>query len=378
MNYLTFLDGKPLYYEKIDLERMPRAWEQVRTHIRLPEIIHVIGTNGKGTTGRFLAQALHSSGLSVGHYISPHISRFNERIWIDGVNAEDEVLQRAFDRLMWWLEPEMAETLSYFEFATLMAAVAFEACDYAVMEAGLGGEHDATAVFPKRMTLVTPIGMDHQAFLGDTIEEIAASKLRAMASETVLGIQPFAAVYAVAESIAEAKGAALFRAEALVGSERKREIANQPYPDYLLENMLLADAALTRLDIAVDVRDFDAPLFGRLSPVAPNVLLDVGHNPLAARAVAYALKGHKRVLVYNTYADKEFPAVLEALAPITKRVEIIAIEGERAVELSKLRKAVYGAGLFAQTFRGIDPEEEYLVFGSFAVAEAFLHYLEAE
>lgn len=378
MNYLTFLDGKPLYYDKIDLERMPRAWEQVRTHIRLPEIIHVIGTNGKGTTGRFLAQALHSSGLSVGHYISPHISRFNERIWIDGANAEDDVLQRAFDRLMWWLEPEIAETLSYFEFATLMAAVAFEACDYAVMEAGLGGEHDATAVFAKRMTLVTPIGMDHQAFLGDTIEEIAASKLRAMASETVLGIQPFAAVYAVAESIAEAKGAVLFRAEEVVDGERKREIANQPYPDYLLENMLLADAALVRLGIAVDVRDFDAPLFGRLSPVAPNVLLDVGHNPLAARAVAYALKGQKRVLVYNTYADKEFPAVLKALAPITKRVEIIAIEGERAVELSKLRKAVYGAGLFAQTFRGIDPEEEYLVFGSFAVAEAFLHYLEAE
>lgn len=378
MNYLTFLDGKPLYYDKIDLERMPRAWEQVRTHIRLPEIIHVIGTNGKGTTGRFLAQALHSSGLSVGHYISPHISRFNERIWIDGANAEDDVLQRAFDRLMWWLEPEIAETLSYFEFATLMAAVAFEACDYAVMEAGLGGEHDATAVFAKRMTLVTPIGMDHQAFLGDTIEEIAASKLRAMASETVLGIQPFAAVYTVAESVAEAKGAVLFRAEEVVDGERKREIANQPYPDYLLENMLLADAALVRLGIAVDVRDFDAPLFGRLSPVAPNVLLDVGHNPLAARAVAYALKGQKRVLVYNTYADKEFPAVLKALAPITKRVEIIAIEGERAVELSKLRKAVYGAGLFAQTFRGIDPEEEYLVFGSFAVAEAFLHYLEAE
>lgn len=378
MNYLAFLDTKPLYYDKIDLERMPRAWEQLRTHLRLPEIIHIVGTNGKGTTGRFLAQALHSAGYGVGHYISPHISRFNERIWIDGANVEDDALQRAYDRLMWWLEPETAEALSYFEFTTLMAAVLFEECDFAIMEAGLGGEHDATSVFPKRLTLVTPIGFDHQAFLGDTIEAIAGTKLRAMAAETILGLQPYPEVYAIAETIAETKGAKLFRAEMLVGRERKREISNQPYPAYLLENMLLADAALVRLGIDVDVRDFDAPLFGRLTPVAPNVLLDVGHNPMAAEAVARALKGQKRVIVYNSYADKDFPAVLKALAPIAKRVEVIAVDNARAVELSKLRKAIYGAGLFMKVFEGIDPDEEYLVFGSFSVAEAFLKYLGTE
>jgi len=124
--YTAFLDAKPLYYDKIDLERMPNAWKQVRAHLKMPEIIHVIGTNGKGTTGRFLASALLHAGHSVGHYTSPHILRFNERLWLNGSDASDEMLQQAFERVMHLLEPSMAEALSYFEFTTLMAAALYE------------------------------------------------------------------------------------------------------------------------------------------------------------------------------------------------------------------------------------------------------------
>jgi len=87
-----FLDEKPLYYEKIDYARMPRIYESIKSHFKIPKIIHLIGTNGKGTTGRFLATALHSLGFSTGHYTSPHILKFNERVWLNGRDVSSEIL----------------------------------------------------------------------------------------------------------------------------------------------------------------------------------------------------------------------------------------------------------------------------------------------
>ena len=161
-----FLAQKPLYYKKIDYTRMPRAWESVREHFTLPTIIHVIGTNGKGSTGRFLAHYLYKIGHRVGHYSSPHISKFNERIWIDGADIPDTILEQTHEKLQTFLSDEFIESLSYFEYTTLLGMLAFEGFEYVVLEAGLGGEYDATAVFGSDLTLITPISLDHEAFLG--------------------------------------------------------------------------------------------------------------------------------------------------------------------------------------------------------------------
>ncbi len=375
-DYLSFLDSKPLYYDEIDYGRMPRAWEKIRHEVRLAPVIHLVGTNGKGTTGRFLASALKAAGYRVGHYTSPHILRFNERIWIDGADADDETLQKAFETVLGWLDADTAEALSYFEFTTLMAAAAFEGCDYIVMEAGLGGEYDATAVFEKRLSLFTPVDFDHQAFLGDTLEAIASTKLRAMGKEAVIGVQPHEAVYAVAEKIASEKGAKLHRAEALSGEDaiiRLRKIADRMrLPAYLEQNLLLAAAALECLNVPWDGASFDAPMFGRLTPVAPNVLLDVGHNVLAAEAIARTLSPKKFILVYNSYGDKDYEAILGRLKPVVERVELIALEHERAAAPGELVSALRRLDIPFGTFGGIDEKKEYLVFGSFSVAEAFI------
>jgi len=355
---------------------MPRAWAQIREKVRLPYIIHLIGTNGKGTTGRFLASALLHAGHSVGHYTSPHILRFNERLWLNGSDADDEALQRAFERVMQWLDKETADALSYFEFTTLMAAALFEPCDYVVMEAGLGGEHDATAVFEKQLTLVTPIDLDHQAFLGDTVEAIATTKLNAMAKTAILGLQPHAEVYAIAADIARRKGATLLRCEEAIDENGimtlQKVTAALQLPAYLRDNLMLAIAALTRLGAAFDAGSFSAPLFGRLSHIAPNVWLDVGHNVLAARAVSRALGERKVVLVYNSYGDKDYPAILEALRGNIERVELIAVNNERAAPQEALRAALDALKIPYGTFREIDARHDYLVFGSFSVAEAFI------
>lgn len=355
---------------------MPRAWAQVKAQVRMPKVIHVIGTNGKGTTGRFLASALLHAGYGVGHYTSPHILRFNERLWLNGADAGDAALQAAFERVMHWLDPEIADALSYFEFTTLMAAALFEGCDYAVMEAGLGGEHDATAVFDKTLTLVTPIDYDHQAFLGDTIEAIAGTKLRAMGPTTILGLQPHPEVYAVAEAVAAQKGAALLRCEAVPDADAimtLQKVAERlQLPHYLRDNLLLAMAALTRLKVPFGAESFGAPLFGRLTRVAPNVLLDVGHNVLAARAIAAALGPQKVTLVYNSYGDKDYAAILALLKSNIDAVELIAVESERAAPHEALKAVLERLGIPYGPFERLDAAKHYLVFGSFSVAEAFI------
>ncbi|RUM73688.1 MAG: bifunctional folylpolyglutamate synthase/dihydrofolate synthase, partial [Sulfurovum sp.] len=228
MRLSVFLQKKPLYYKEIDHERIHHAYAILKPHIRRPKTVHVVGTNGKGSTGRMIAhlalQGVRSeergersnvSPLSVGHYTSPHILKFNERIWIDGADASDEVLEAAHQKLYTILGKEMSEALSYFEYTTLLAFVVFEQCDLMVLEAGLGGEFDATNVCDKELSVITPIGIDHQAFLGETIEEIAATKLRSMQpnGKVLLAPQPYEEVYRVAEEIANNVGATLVVAQ---------------------------------------------------------------------------------------------------------------------------------------------------------------------
>ncbi|MCW8837910.1 MAG: bifunctional folylpolyglutamate synthase/dihydrofolate synthase, partial [Thiovulaceae bacterium] len=196
-----FLDSKPLYYDEIDYNRFPKIYEKIKQYLTIPKIIHLIGTNGKGTTGRFLATALFNNNYSVGHYTSPHILRFNERIWINGYDVKDEVLELAHKKLYNILDKDDSDALSYFEYTTLLAMIVYEGCDFVVLEAGLGGEYDATAVFKKELTLVTPIDLDHQAFLGSEIKSISQTKLNAIQNNAIISKQKHQEVYDVASSI---------------------------------------------------------------------------------------------------------------------------------------------------------------------------------
>ena len=176
MSLKDYLSDKPLFYDKIDYSRFPRAFASVREAIKPREIIHIVGTNGKGSTGRFLAQILTEFGFCVGHYTSPHIFKFCERFWLKGRDVSDDELEKAHQFLQSILNDEFKSSLSYFEYATLLAAVLFRECDYVIFEAGMGSRYDATGVFDKSLSLFTPIGLDHTAFLGENIESIAQTK----------------------------------------------------------------------------------------------------------------------------------------------------------------------------------------------------------
>ena len=283
MQLQTFLEKKPLFYSEIDYTRMPRIYESIKEKLPNPKIIHIIGTNAKGTTGRFLASALHKCGFSVGHYTSPHILKFNERVWLDGSDASDEALQKAHTKLQTILKKDDSDALSYFEYTTLLSLIVFSGCEYVVMEAGLGGEHDATAVFDKVLTLVTPIAFDHQAFLGETIEEIAATKLRAIQNNAILAKQSDK-VYGVAKELALKNSLDIKKYEEYLEDEDKQKIQivaeELKLASYLVDNLSLSIAALKFLGINYATESFrDARLFGRLSSISENIIVDVGHNP---------------------------------------------------------------------------------------------------
>ncbi|WP_415407358.1 bifunctional folylpolyglutamate synthase/dihydrofolate synthase [Sulfurovum sp. CS9] len=368
----VFLEAKPLYYKEIDHERVHIAYGKLKPHIKQPRTVHIVGTNGKGSTGRIVAHLAYKSGLKVGHYTSPHIMKFNERIWIDGFDSSDEVLEVAHQRLFEIIGQKMSDALSYFEYTTLLAFVVFENCDLMVLEAGLGGEFDATNVCDKELSIITPIGIDHQAFLGESIEKIAATKIRSIQKQVLLAPQVYDEVLEVAKAISTKKDAKLVFSRS--ASWEVMSIAKRKgWGAYLVDNAMVALQALELLEIDYNIDELlSLELFGRFYQLTENIRIDVGHNPLAARAIEEALDD-KVVLIYNSLDDKDYEEVLRILKPKVKRVEIIPIESQRAITLEAIEKALDKVEIEYNYFdEKINKDEHYLVFGSFYVVEEFL------
>jgi dihydrofolate synthase/folylpolyglutamate synthase len=377
MNLAAFLNSKPLFYDVIDYDRFPKAYQSIQYHLVIPKIIHLVGTNGKGSTGRFLATALHRSGKKVGHYTSPHIVAFNERIWIDGENVYDDVLEEAHQKLLMLLDGTVASQLSYFEYTTLLAMVVFENCEYVVLEAGMGGEFDATNVFPKILSIFTPIDFDHTSFLGSTIEEIASTKLRSMTTKALMGKQPHIESKIIARTIASDKNCTLLCIDGMASEaikEKALQIAiKNGLSEYLRDNLELAMAGFEVIGFDATQELFDQEaLFGRLTRIAHNVTLDVGHNAQAASQIARHYSDQKITLIYNTYVDKDYREILSILKPIIETVEIIDVDEGRIVPRDKLETVLDDLGITFGVFEMICDDKEYLVFGSFSVAEVFL------
>jgi dihydrofolate synthase/folylpolyglutamate synthase len=372
-NVKEFLEKKPLFYKEIDITRMPKAYNLIKDKINLKPVIHIIGTNGKGSTGRFLAHTLLKKGYSVGHYTSPHILEFNERIWINGENISYEALEKAHKRLQKLLPKNISESLSYFEYTTLLAAIAFENLDFVILEAGLGGEFDATNVFDKKINLVTPIDFDHQNFLGNSIKEIATTKLNAIDKEAIIGKQ----IHKI-----ENKNILEFAKELKPNAKiynyldffEKNEINTLKrefkFPEFLFDNYLLAMSFLKKEKIPFSIKDIeDLTLPGRMQEIEKDLFIDVGHNPLAANAIVKTLD--KKVnLVYNTYKDKNYAEILKILRPKIKKLYLIDVKNERIEDKEKIKEVAKNLGIEIEEYKGI--KKPMLVFGSFSVVEEFL------
>lgn len=330
--------------------------------------IHIIGTNGKGSTGRYIADALITLGYNVGHYTSPHINSVNERFYLNGANATDEMLNSAHNKVVSLIGDEVVELLSYFEYITAVAMYLFKDCDYAVIEAGLGGEYDATTVFKKDISVLTSVSYDHCEVLGSSIKEIATTKLKSVRNRVIVAKQEYNGdvlkvlkelnlEYIYASSIVKDRSAI----DAL-------DIAT-----FLKDNLVTAYALLKYLQIKnLDITLFNKKLTldGRFEYLRYNIVVDVGHNPSSANAILQNLSCSV-VLVYNCLANKDYKSILKILKPKIKSIYILDIDTTRGVNREELLAYVSSIGLKILDKLEIRSEENYLVYGSFYLVNEF-------
>jgi dihydrofolate synthase/folylpolyglutamate synthase len=398
--------------DRLGLERIAAVLARLgRPQDRLPPVIHVAGTNGKGSTVAFLRSALEAGGQKVHAFTSPHLVRFNERIRIAGRLIGDEELS---DLLSEVLDAGAGIEPSFFEVATAAAILAFartpaEAC---ILEVGLGGRLDATNVIDRPLvTGIANLALDHQQFLGHGLTDIAAEKAAIAKSGVPLVTQlyPPAVATRIGEVARERGAAWLPRGAAWDAIARQGRLhyrdergeLHLPLPRlpgrHQAMNAALAIAMLRHQQVlsvpdaalaaAVGWADWPARL-QRLAPgpLAGNreIWLDGGHNPSAARQIAtYARHqfddGKALHLVFASLATKDPLGMLEPFSGIVDEVHMVPIPDHSCFSPDDLTEIAVGAGMRAeahddveQALSSISADARVLIFGSLYLAGAVL------
>ena len=348
----------------LGLSRIRMVYEALRGAGAPPfPIVTVAGTNGKGSTVAFVQALLTAAGARTGTYTSPHLVAYNERIRIDGRPVPDGAIMAAFDRID---RARSGVTLTYFEFGTLAAIEVFRACavEAAVLEVGIGGRLDAVNVFDAEVAVVTPIDIDHVRWLGPDRESIGREKagiFRPGRPAVIADRDPPASLLAAAERI----GAPCLRlgrdfdpAPAQGGWSWRglsRRIDGLPAPPlagrFQLDN---ASAALMALEAAGRLPDPAAArrgiaatrLAGRFQVLPGDVpiVLDIAHNPHAARSLAATLRASRtpgrEVAVAGLLEDKDAAGVVEATVDIFDRWYVTQPAGARGGSAESLARTV--------------------------------------
>jgi len=409
--YLETLHPKAI---AMGLERVGAVLSRMRVGIACP-VVTVTGTNGKGSTVAMIEAMLRCGGYRTGRYMSPHLARYNERVAIDGVPVEDAALVAAFHAVEdARVAVDPPTPLTYFEFGTLAAFAVFARAkrDVVVLEVGLGGRLDAVNVVDAHVAVMTSVDIDHVDYLGPTREDIGREKahvFRAGRPALCGDPDPPASVLAHARAI----GARLYRLGVDYGAEAEGAQWRYfgpggpryglPVPAlrgrYQLANAATAIAAVALLrDVlpvpASAVRDglVQVELPGRFQvlPGRPTVVLDVAHNPHAARAFAEALGEmgyHPRTTaVLGMLSDKDIDGVIAAVGAHVDRWHVATLPGPRGASGETLHARLGAAGVAAQAIRvfpdvaaafraAVDDAAEadrIVVFGSFLTVAAAL------
>lgn len=423
LEYLEHLHNKNI---DMGLERIKKVAVQLNLLQPKAFVITVAGTNGKGTTCRLLETILLKAGYRVGVYSSPHILRYNERVRIQGQDLADQEHTAAFSAI----ESQRTESLTYFEFSTLAALWLFEQAnlDVIILEVGLGGRLDATNIIDTNLAIITSIDLDHIAFLGDTREKIGFEKAGICRPHTPLVVgEPDCpnSIKSYAEKLA---CPTLYRGQDFDYQQTEnswnwqssqQQWQQLPLCHIPLQNASTALAALQFLPFKIEkqvVVDSLATVtltgrFQRLTTAQrqqlatrfelneqamPQIVLDVGHNPHAARYLATQLQQTEYQHLYavcGILKDKDAAGVLQPLLPFVSKWTCVPLAGERGqtgevlqqklnVISEKEGKCVNSEAVnsmlqgIKNTLKLCGRNDLVLIFGSFHTVASFLELLE--
>ncbi len=384
----------------------------------LPPVIHIAGTNGKGSTQAMIRAGLEGAGLRVHAYTSPHLARFHERIRLAGTLISEDALTAVLDECY---DANKGAPITYFEITTCAAilAMARSPADFTLLEVGLGGRLDATNVVDKpALTIITPVSMDHESFLGDTLAKIAGEKAGIIKRgvPVIVGPQEDAALEVI-EARAERLGAPIlaYGQHWHVGTEHGRMVYQDdnglldlPLPNlpgaHQVQNAGMALAALRHLGLgegaaeaAVTRAEWPARMQrlsdGPLPALAPRaeLWLDGGHNPAAGQALAAhlaSLPPRPTYLVCGMLNTKDITGYLRPLAGVAQQLVALSIPDEantlpaadtaaaaRAVGLPATQAPDVAAAL--RQIAADTPDARILICGSLYLAGAVLRLQQA-
>ena len=344
----------------LTLDRMWRLLEALgNPQNDLPPVIHIAGTNGKGSTQAMIRAGLEAAGKTVHAYPSPHLARFHERIRVAGELISEPDLAAVLDECH---AVNGDEEITYFEITTCAAILAFSRskADFTLLEVGLGGRLDATNVIDPVLTVITPVSVDHQQYLGETLAEIAGEKAGIIKRlvPCVVGPQEEGALEVIEDRAAKLGAPLLaYGQQWHVGPEAGRMVYQDetglldlPRPNLLGDHQIMnagaALAALRQLGIAADAceaavtqaqwparmqRLSDGPL-ARKAPEG-ELWLDGGHNPAAGQALAAALAAMPKRpthLICGMLNTKDIAGYLRPLAAEAASLTAVSIPGEAA------------------------------------------------
>jgi dihydrofolate synthase/folylpolyglutamate synthase len=391
-----------------DLGRIGMLLELLGTPQRAYPSVHVAGTNGKTSTTRMIDSLLRAHGLRTGRYTSPHMESVRERISLDGEPVDEDrfvEIYREVQPVAELADAKVGERLTYFDITTALALAAFADApvDVAVVEVGMGGTDDSTNVLRAGTCVITPIGLDHTDFLGDTLHDIAEHKAGIVypGATLIMARQEEEAAEVILRRCAEV-GATVARE----GSEfgvigRSLAVGGQVltlqglggiYEDIFLplhgahqaQNAAVALAAAEAFlgagrDRALDPETVRAGFAGASSPgrlervrIAPTILLDAAHNPHGMAATVAALQEEfdfrRLVAVVAMLGDKDVPGTLELLEPVVDAVVVSRSSSPRAmppVQLAEIAMEIFGEDRVT-----VEPELPDAIAAAVALAEA--------
>jgi dihydrofolate synthase / folylpolyglutamate synthase len=376
---------KHLHPKKIDLSlgRMHRLLEALGSpEQRLPPVIHVAGTNGKGSTSAFLRAIAEAAGLTAHVYTSPHLVRFTERIRLAGRLIDEDFLTHVLERVE---AANAGEPITFFEITAAAAFCAFAEtpADLLVLEVGLGGVMDATNVIPRTaVSVITPVDYDHREFLGNDLGGIAREKAGILkrGAPAVIARQQPAAEAVIAEEAARVGARPLWMGQEFdaylqhgrLALQHEHGLLDLPPPSlfgaHQVENAGLAAMAMLalgnpRVDEAAIGRGVASAVwparmqrltagpYGEMARArGADLWLDGGHNPHGARAVAMTMAELARdgcpvALIAGTLANKDARGFFDAFAGLEPWVYAITFEAEAAATVERTAAAARDAGL---------------------------------
>ena len=375
---LSWLYGFEKFGIKLGLERISHIAEKLGNPHYNYKIIHVAGTNGKGSVCKFLTSILISGGYKVGVYLSPHLQRFSERIVVDNKEISEDEFVSLVDKIK-PIANEMIKNASTPTFFEIVTAIAFQyfsdkGVDFVVIEVGLGGKYDATNIVEPVVSVITNISLEHTDILGKTIKDIALQKAGIIKDNVAVVTAAKGDALKVIKNVAKERIATVYVIDEkrwnrlYCDTEGQEFVIKGDLTDYSVktsmlgkhhgENIALAVVSIENLQMnGVYIPETSiidgiskAANPGRLEIVKhePLILLDGAHNPVGMRTLRTTLDEDfdydKLILVLGILSDKDIPSMLSIIVPVADIIVVTKSHNSRACEPSKLKEMIEKSG----------------------------------